>query len=282
MLLLASRHAQRNGMQATSVPELQIVRATEPSEPLLAVQRPSLCFLVQGAKEVTVASKTYRYTAGEHLVSTVDLPMTGEIVEASSRKPYYCLVVSLDPAIVQRVLEDGQLEVSDGARSGIFVGQPEPRLADAALRLARCLDDERDCRVLAPSILREVVYRLLLGPYGATVRDLGVGGGRTQRIARAIERLKSSFAEPLRTAELAALSGMSPSSFHEHFKRITTLSPLQYQKLLRLQEARRLLEQGNGAADVAFRVGYQSASQFSREYARCFGLSPIRHRATAP
>ncbi|HET9954501.1 MAG TPA: AraC family transcriptional regulator [Polyangiaceae bacterium] len=271
---IAGRHAPRDGMLPTAVPELHVVRATQRSQPVHAVQRPSLCFLVQGAKEVSVAGTTYRYTAGEHLVSTVDLPITGEIVEASPRNPYYCLVISLEPALVQRVLDDGKFEVPDGPGPGIFVGRPEPRLADAALRLARCLEDERDGRVLAPSILREIVYRLLCGPYGGTVRDLGTSGSRTQRIARAIERLKNSFAEPLKMAELAALAGMSPSSFHEHFKRITTLSPLQYQKVLRLQEARRLLEQGFGAADVAFRVGYQSPSQFSREYARCFGASP--------
>jgi len=282
LALLATRHAPNDGMHTTAVPELQIVRATAPTAPVHAVQRPSLCVLVQGRKEVTIAGALYRYRGGEHLVSTVDLPMTGEVVEASARSPYLCLVIALDPAMVQRVLEDGDLDIPDTSDAGIFVGKQDRVLTDASLRLARCLDDPRDCRVLAPGLLREIVYRLLLGPFGSTVRDLGLRGSRAQRIARAIEHLKSSFAHPLRVADLASRAGMSPSSFHEHFKRVTTLSPLQYQKLLRLQEARRLLVQGHGAAAAAYRVGYESPSQFSREYTRCFGVSPSRdHHAAA-
>lgn len=281
LLALVSRHAPLDGISATLLPALQIVRSTARSAPVHAVQRPSLCVLVQGAKEVTVAGTLYRYTAGEHLVSTVDLPLTGEVVEASRARPYYCLVITLEPAVIQRVLEDGQFEFTDAPRAGIFVGQHDPRLTDASLRLVRCLESEQECRVLAPGILRELIYCLLRGPYGATVCCLGTTGSRTQRIARAITQLKESFAEPLRVAALAALAGMSVSSFHEHFKRITTLSPLQYQKLLRLQEARRLLGQGLSAQEVAFRVGYESPSQFSREYARCFGLPPRRDAAGA-
>ncbi|HYD83972.1 MAG TPA: helix-turn-helix domain-containing protein, partial [Opitutus sp.] len=160
-----------------------------------------------------------------------------------------------------------------------------PVLTDAVARLVRCLDASGDRVVLVPGILREIVYRLLSSPFGAMIADFGMAGSRTQRITRAITHLKNRFAEPLRVADLAHLAGMSVSTFHEHFRRITTLSPLQYQKMLRLQEARRLLvADGAGAADIGFRVGYQSPSQFSREYSRLFGRSPsadMRERMTA-
>lgn len=150
-------------------------------------------------------------------------------------------------------------------------------MGEAFERLVRCLPKRADVEVLAPSLLREITYRLLQGPYGHAVRELGVADSQTRRVARAIELLKQKFAEPLPTAELARTAGMSVSSFHAHFKRVSTMSPLQYQKQLRLHEARRLLHAGSpSAAEIAFRVGYESTSQFSREYARLFGLPPLR------
>lgn len=277
MLERARRLASSDGFHTTRLPQLRLVRATQAANRVHAVQEPSLCLVVQGAKEVSVAGRTYRYAAGEYLVCMVDLPLTGEVLEASPRQPYLCWAIGIDPALVYEVLQADPIESSQPAAQGIFVGRDDAPLSDAVLRLSRCLDDARDCAVLAPGILREIVYRLLRGPFGATVRDLGVAGSRTQRIARAIVRLKDAFSEPLRVEELAQLAGMSPSSFHEHFKRVTTLSPLQYQKQLRLHEARRLLELGaTTAADVAFRTGYESASQFSREYTRYFGAPPMR------
>ncbi len=265
------------GMHETRIPGLSIVRADAPSEPIHSVQRPWLCFLAQGAKEVTVAGKTYRYAAGGFLVSTVDLPMTGEIVEASRKRPYLCWVVGIDPAVVYEVLRAGNFDAPGTSRPGIFVGRGDEQLGDAVLRLARCLDDERDQSVLAPSILREITYRLLRGRFGGIVHELGVAGSRTQKLARAIEHLKDAYKSPINVDQLAKLAGMSVSSFHQHFKQVTTLSPLQYQKQLRLQEGRRLLAvEGASAAEVAFRVGYQSPSQFSREYARHFGAPPKR------
>lgn len=153
-------------------------------------------------------------------------------------------------------------------------------MGEAFERLVRCLPKRADVEVLAPSLLREITYRLLQGPYGHAVRELGVADSQTRRVARAIELLKQKFAEPLPTAELARTAGMSVSSFHAHFKRVSTMSPLQYQKQLRLHEARRLLHAGSpSAAEIAFRVGYESTSQFSREYRRHFGLPPGRDAA---
>jgi AraC-like DNA-binding protein len=275
LIALAKRHAPEPGLLPTRIPDLRIVRIAGRSEPIHAVQQASLCYLLQGAKELTVADRLYRYAAGEYLVSTIDLPVTGEIVEASGREPYLCLVVSLDPALVYDILQTAHHEIPPRPQPGLYVGKASPALHDAVARLARCLDSAGDSVVLAPGIVREIVYRLLQSPFGPMVAELGVAGSRTQRISRAIAHLKNHFAEPLPIEELARLAGMSPSTFHEHFRKITTLSPLQYQKMLRLQEARRLLiANGTGAADIAFRVGYQSPSQFSREYARHFGHSP--------
>jgi AraC-like DNA-binding protein len=277
---IALRHAGPESITQTALPQLAIYTSYERSEPVPSVYRPSLCFLAQGAKEVTLGGKVYRYEAGEFLVSTVDLPVTGEIVEASRRRPYLCFAMVIDPAVVYDVLRDASPSIVDRGstdRPSIFVGRNDPAVADAVLRLARCLDDEGDRAVLAPSITREILYRLLQGKFGPIVREVGIVGSRTQRIAKAIEHLKNAYTQSLRIDELAQLAGMSPSSFHEHFKKVTTLSPLQYQKRLRLQEARRLLvAEATSAADVGFRVGYQSASQFSREYARFFGNAPTR------
>lgn len=275
---IAERHVGPTLINPTRIPQLAIYKSETRSDPVPAVHRPSLCFVAQGAKEMTLGGKVFRYSAGEYLVSTVDLPTTGEIMEASARRPYLCFAMIVEPGLVYDVLRDANqsLEVERSTRPAMFVGKNDPPVSDAVLRLARCLDDASDCAVLAPGIMREIIYRLLQGKFGAMVREVGIVGSRTQRIAKSIEQLKNSFAEQLSIEELAKLAGMSPSSFHEHFKKVTTLSPLQYQKQLRLHEARRLLiAEGTSAADVGFRVGYQSPSQFSREYARFFGRPPL-------
>lgn len=272
------RHSRPVLVTPTAIPQLAIYRSETLSAPVPAVHRPSLCFVAQGTKEMTLGGKVFRYTAGEYLVSTVDLPTTGEIVEGSKRRPYLCFALTIDPSVVYDVLRDANQSLAERERPqrpAMFVGKNDGPVTDAMLRLGRCLDDPSDCAVLAPGIIREILYRLLQGKFGAMVREVGIVGSRTQRIAKAIEQLKNGFAESLEIAQLARLAGMSASSFHEHFKKVTTLSPLQYQKQLRLQEARRLLvAEGTSAADVGFRVGYQSASQFSREYARFFGRPP--------
>lgn len=282
---IVKRHVPKDGFHDTLIPSLQVVRSGAPSGPVPAVYRSSLCYVLQGVKETSVAGRAYRYRAGEFLVSSVDLPVTGEIIEAVKERPYLCLVVSVEPPLIYDVLQTIPMQLQPGSQSGLYVGRAEPALTDAVARLVRCLDSGSDRAVLVPGILREIVYRLLAGPFGPMVAELGMDGSRTQRINRAIAYLKNRYTEPLRIADLARLAGMSESTFHEHFRRITTLSPLQYQKLLRLQEARRLLvADGAGAADIGFRVGYQSPSQFSREYSRLYGHPPsvdLRERMTA-
>lgn len=272
---IIKRHCRKDGFGPTAIPSLEVVRSGAPSEPVPAVYRPSLCYVLQGTKEVSISGRSYRYSAGQYIVSSVDLPLTGEIIEATPAMPYLCMVVSLSRAQIYDVLQSTSRDPGKRAHSGFYVGRAEPALTDAIARLARCLDSRDDGAVLVPGIMQEIVYRLLLGPFGSMIAEMGVAGSRTQRITRAIAHLKNKFADPLRVTELARLSGMSASTFHAHFRKITTLSPLQYQKLLRLQEARRLLiSDGSGSADIGFRVGYQSPSQFSREYSRHFGRPP--------
>lgn len=278
LVTLATRYARRPGLHETPLPALQIIRADEPMPRLYTVHKPSLCFIVQGGKEVTVGDQVLRYMTNEFLYSSVELPATGEVIRASRAKPYLCLVLAIEPSVVFDLVSASESierrPVTTGHQA-IFVGRDDA-MTEVFGRLLACLNSPVDVSVLAPSILREITYRLLRGPYGGAVRELGIADSQTQRIAAVIERLKRDFAKPLRTTELARIAGMSPSSFHAHFKKVTTLSPLQYQKQLRLYEARRLLLGDlTSAADAGFRVGYQSASQFSREYARHFGLPPI-------
>jgi AraC-like DNA-binding protein len=276
---LTLRHARLAGIHVTTVPALQIIRSDQVQPRIHSLHRPSLCYIVQGAKEVTVGGEVFRYAGSEFLFSSVELPMTGEVTEATAKKPYLCLVLEIEPSLVfdlvsaLNILDRSESRV---AKQAIFVGTSDEHMTDAFLRLLRCLQSQVDAQVLAPSVIREIAYRLLRGPYGAVVRQLGIADSQTRRIAHVIERLKRDYAKPLRAKELARIAGMSVSSFHQHFKKVTTLSPLQYQKQLRLQEARRLvLGNAASAAEVGFRVGYESPSQFSREYARCFGLPPI-------
>jgi AraC-like DNA-binding protein len=279
MAALSLRVARVPGISQTAIPALQIVRADQLLPRVHAVQRPSFCFIAQGAKEVTVGRTVYRYRSEEFLFSSVDLPMTGQIVEATKAKPYLCLVLEIDPGLVFELTSAsaGLLpEYSSHSEPGIFIGKRDAQLTDACFRLLQCCSSPLNAKVLAPGVIREITFRLLLGAYGGSVRAAGLVGGQTQRIAKAIECLKRDYAQSLRVDQLARIAGMSVSSFHDHFKRVTTLSPLQFQKQLRLQEARRLLQgDGGSAAEVGFKVGYESPSQFSREYARFYGLPPL-------
>jgi AraC-like DNA-binding protein len=274
---LAMRFAPRAGLHDTPLGSLQLVRADAPYERVHSMHKPSLCFIVQGTKLVTVADETLRYGPGQFLFSSVELPISGEVVEATRSRPYIVLVLSIEPSAVFELAASAPPlnRTRRSERAGIFVGE-DAAIADAFRRLLLCLSDAADVAVLAPMVVRELVYRLLRGPWGDDVREAGIADSHTQRIARVIEHLKREFARPQRSEELAHLAGMSVSSFHAHFRKVTRLTPLQYQKELQLHEARRLmLSSAISAADAGYRVGYESASQFSREYARHFGLPPL-------
>jgi AraC-like DNA-binding protein len=272
------RHTGADGVYETAVPALGLSRFSAPSDLVALVYQPCLCLVAQGAKEVILGEETYRLDPARFLLVSVDLPVAARVVEASPDCPYLGVRLALDPAVVGELLADGTAPPRPGPPArAIAVTPVEPTLLDAVGRLVALLDAPQDVAPLAPLVLREITYRVLAGPQGGRLSQIASAGAPAHRIARAIRWLKDHFAEPLRVAALAGQVGLSPSAFHLHFKGVTALSPLQYQKRLRLQEARRLmLGESLDAASAAFRVGYESASQFGREYRRTFGAPPRR------
>lgn len=255
-------------------------RRNSTRERVHGVCEPSLCVIAQGSKEILLGDETFRYDPGKYLISTVDLPLTGQVVDASPESPYLGFRLTLDPSVVTTVMmeADADRPRSDGGSvRAIDVGVLDAGLLDATLRLVRLLDSPREYRALAPLVVREIVYRLLHGAQGSRLRHLATFGGHAHRMALAIRGLHENFDKPLRIEEFARELGMSVSGFHAHFKAVTAMSPLQFQKRLRLQEARRLmLSESFDAAEAGYRVGYDDASHFSRDYKRHFGAPPMR------
>lgn len=271
------RHATTDGGIQTRVPGLLLFRASAHSNHNADLYEPSLCVVAQGAKEVLLEGETYRYDPAHSLLVSVDLPVCSRVVEATQERPCLVVRVSIDPAVVGELLADGMSEAPGPPVRGIAACPVEPLLLEAVTRFVSLLDRPQDIGPLAPLLLREITYRVLGGPQGLRLRQIASAGAPAQRIARAIRWLNDHFAESLSVEALAKRVGMSPSGFHLHFKGVTALSPLQYQKRLRLQEARRLmLGEGIEAGEAAFRVGYESQSQFGREYLRMFGNPPRR------
>jgi len=270
------RHTAADGAHDTAVSALKLFRSSAPSDLAAVVYEPSLCIVAQGAKEVLLADEAYRYDPAQSLLVSVDLPVAARVVEASPSRPCLLVRIVLDPAAVGELLADGTTAPPLGSPArGLGVSPVEPPLLDAVGRLVALLDSPQDIAPLAPLVLREITYRVLTGPHGLRLRQVAAAGAPTRHIARAIRWLKDHFADTLQVESLAKHVRMSPSAFHLHFKSVTAMSPLQYQKRLRLQEARRLmLGDGLDAAEAAFRVGYESPSQFSREYRRMFGAPP--------
>lgn len=269
------RHTPPDGVCQTAVPGLWLGRQLKPSDPIALLVDPSLCIVAQGAKEVFFAGEVYQYDPAHSLLVSVDLPMSVRVLEATPAKPCLAARLSLDLKLVGDLLTDCQDAPSPSHPRGFDVSPVEPQLLDAVGRLVGLLDSPQDIPALAPLVLREVTYRVLTGPQGARLRQLAAMGAPAQRIAHAIRSVREQFANPLKVESLARQARMSVSGFHQHFKAVTGHSPLQYQKSLRLQEARRLMRgDGFNAAEAAFKVGYESASQFSREYRRMFGAPP--------
>jgi AraC-like DNA-binding protein len=272
---LLDRHAHE-GTWETPVPGLTLFLASAPTEPMPIVYQPLLCLIVTGAKHTVLGDRIFRYDAGKFLTVSVDLPVTGQVIEA----PYAALAVVLDPAKIARLILEAPAPATPVAPGGLQVNEAGPDLLDAILRLLRLLDRPADIPVLAPMLEREVLWRLLQGATGGMVQQIGLAESRLSQVNRAIQWLQANLAAPMQVEALARLAGMSPASFHRHFKAVTAMSPLQYQKQLRLQAARTLLlTQPGDVAGAGFSVGYDSASQFSREYARLFGAPPGRDAA---
>ncbi len=261
------------------LPGLHLSRLSWPREPVHGVLAASLCVIAQGSKEVLLGDSRYRYDAAHYLLAAVDLPTISQALEASPEQPYLSLRLELPPALVGSVMVDaGQTAAPRPADARAMAVSPlDPTLLDAVVRLARLLESPADAPVLLPLIAREIVYRLLHGEQGGRLRHLAILGGYTPPIARAVERIRRNFDQPLRVEDVARELGMSVSGFHHRFKTVTALSPLQFQKQLRLQEARRLmLGEDLDAASAGFRVGYNDASHFNREYKSLFGEPPMR------
>jgi len=272
----ADAHAGRNGIAETPVDGLVILRETAPTMLQYAISRPLLALVLQGGKRVTMGSQTFDFGGGDSLLITTDVPTISQITAASRLLPYYSLVLELDPSIIAGLVSQiGPIpfEADQPVR-----GDPtEVEVSDTALRLLRLLDRPDTLAVLGPQLSRELHYWLLSGRHGGAIRALGVTDGHTQRIARAVAMLRDLYAEPVKVETLAEAADMSLSAFHVHFRNITSLSPLQFQKQLRLIEARhRMLARGEGVSDAAYGVGYESVPQFTREYRRMFGQPPAR------
>ncbi|TNJ34645.1 AraC family transcriptional regulator [Arenimonas terrae] len=272
----ADFQADAQGVAVTPIPGLTCIRATRPSELLYAISRPLVALVVQGSKRVMVGNQNYDFGAGDSLLITADIPTVSQITRANAAAPYYSLVLDLDPAVIKSLVLEMDV-AREGLGGPVRVEPTDTDVADAALRLMRLIDRPAAAQVLRAELLREMHYWLLAGRHGPAIRHLGAADGSAQRVARAVSLIRAQYAQPLRVERLAEAAGMSPSSFHQHFRDVTSLSPLQFQKQLRLIEARRrMLSEGASASQAAYAVGYESVPQFTREYARLYGAPPVR------
>lgn len=274
-----ARWTEKTEHLTTAIPGLILYRRERLTQPISAMYEPSICVIAQGAKRVFLGDDSYVYDSRHFLVTSVNIPTVVQVIRASYEKPCLGLVLELDRREISQLMVDTNLPAPRTQQSnrGMGIGEVTLPLLTAAKRLIDLLDQPQDIPILAPIIQREIFYRLLVGDQGALLRQIASAGTQGNQIARAIDWLKSNFAEPLRIDDLASQVNMSPSTFHHHFRALTAMSPLQYQKWLRLNEARRLmLTERMDAASAAFQVGYESPSQFSREYNRLFGDSPLR------
>lgn len=275
---LIGRFTQEDGVHLTAIPSLALIRVSQISEPIHTVHEPALCIVAQGSKLVILGRESYTYDHSQYLVASINLPISGQVVQATPDHPYLCLRLDFDSGQIFDLTQDSptsQTKPDNSSSRGLFVSSTKPPLLEAVIRLVRLLDTPEDIPVLAPLMIREILYRLIQDEHGHSIRQFAIQNSHAQHIAQVIEVIQSEYAHPLRVEQLASMINMSTSSLHYHFKAITAMSPLQYQKQIRLQEARRMLLDGStDAADAAFQVGYESPSQFSREYARMYGLPP--------
>ncbi|WP_443114619.1 AraC family transcriptional regulator [Herbaspirillum seropedicae] len=271
------------GMLETAIPNMEIYRITCPSGPKHAVQKPVFAVIAQGSKRIFVGDEIYEYDPMHYLVASVDLPVVGKVMVTSPDEPYLGLRLELDTQEIGELIGDENLpaaaQVSEGAARGLYVNRLDVDLLDAVLRLLRLQERPADVPILAPMIRREILYRLLMNGQGALLRQTVLQDSQMNRVAKAIRLIKEGYDQALRIDDIARDVHMSVSSLHHHFKLVTAMSPLQYQKNLRLQEARKLILTADASvATAAHRVGYESSSQFSREYSRLFGAPPLRDK----
>lgn len=277
---LIAAYAPHDGSFELRIPGVHAIRLSRVNKECVHnVRMPSLCIAAQGAKTMIVGPDMYEYDATRMIVFSVALPVAGQVTQASPSEPYLALKLDLDPhkiaELVLKVFPHGLPPAQE--RIGVYVTPVDESVVNAATRLMECLAQPGDAELLAPLVTDEILIRLLRSPIGVRVAQMGFAESSVQRVAKAISWLRTNFSQPMKVEELAGLVHMSVSSFHEHFKSVTSMSPLHYQKVLRLQEARRLmLSTLMDAGTASQRVGYLSPSQFSREYSRFFGIAPTR------
>ena len=275
----ARGRAGPDGFATTPIEGVGMMIAAAPTGLLHAIYKPLLCLVLQGGKQVSLAGETHAFAAGQSLVVAHDAPIVGRVTRASAAAPYLALSLELDMALLRELAGPAAPEPAPPRRSepALFVDETDEAVADYALRLVRLLERPEAAPVLRPAIVREMHYWLLAGRHGAALRRLPPPDAHAPQIARAMALLRADFARTVSVERLAEAAGMSASSFHRHFKALASLSPLQFQKRLRLIEARRLmLADGLAAGEAGYAVGYESASQFSRDYARLYGAPPRR------
>jgi AraC-like DNA-binding protein len=279
LVSIIARWIDKNEQLDTKIPGLSFHRYDQPTEPSSVMYEPSVCLTVQGSKRVSLGDDVYEYDPYHLLITSIDLPTVAKVVEADKEKPFLAIVLKLDLQAVSQMMADSNLPLPKikKADRGMALDKVTMPLLDSFHRLTNLLDTPEDIPILSPLIKSEILYRLLVGNQGQRLRQIAMTGSHSHQIAKSINWLKDNYTEPLRIRDLANLSGMSTSTFHHHFRSLTAMTPLQYQKWLRLHEARRLMLTNNmDAANAAFEVGYESPSQFSREYSRLFGAPPLR------
>lgn len=270
-----ARHHAGGTARVTITPSASVLVSESVTGPIPTVYEPMLCLVLQGAKHVMIGDRMLRYDPASFFIASVELPVCGQIVEASSERPYICATLLLDRDLLASLIPAVPVQ-PDGQTAGFGVSPVTQKMLEPWSRMLALLDAPEDIPVLAPLLEREILYRLLQGPQGGALRQIARADSRLSQVRRSMEWIRTHFDKAIRIETLAELAGMSPASFHRHFKAATAMSPLQYQKMLRLQEARRLMVVSASTTQAAHRVGYESASQFSREYARMFGVPPSR------
>ena len=276
---IVGRHVRDDGIHSTAIPGVSLIRSATPTMPMPVVYEPTLCLVAQGRKQAMLGTTAYVYDPAKYLIASVDLPVMGSVIEASEAVPYLCLALDLDTAVLSELALRHPLreESVSAPPAGITLNDTTPELLDAAVRLAGLLDRPRDIEALAPLVIREMLYRLLTENGNSIIRQMAQADSRLNQIAKVIAWLRSHYNEACRIDDLVSIAGMSRSSFHTHFKAITSMSPLEFRNQLRLQEARRLMvTEAVDAAEAGYAVGYESPSQFSRDYARLFGMPPAK------
>ncbi len=275
---LIERHTHKDGTFESAIPSLYLARRSQPVGPLYGIRKPAICIVTQGDKDISFGGENLHYGPGDYLISSVDLPITGHVKNASQDKPFLCLNLEFTPQQILEVLGSAggrQSNIESQHNRGIFVDNLESPLLDVAIRLVRLLDTPEHIPVLAPLAIKEIIYRLLQGAHGHILEQTLLKSSVSYKINDAVSFIMEHYMEPLKIEEVAEVANMGISTLHRYFKEVTGMSPLQYQKQIRLQEARNLLilKSGN-VTEVALKVGYESTSQFSREYSRMFGRSP--------